>query len=411
MKEFHLCYDKTCGISLRTLGEIIGDIIPRKVLISAFILLFAASSQASDLEKKSLSDASGRATNSKSDTSGIATNSKSDASGIAINSKSDASGNALDSLSEVKEKVSLMPEFHGAVRPRWEIDTETGESRFEVRWARFTVGGKVAPRLSYFFQVDFCDQGAIKLNDAYVKLGITEYLQIQAGQFRMPFGTEPFMSPLTYVFANRSFMGKQMCNNRKVGAKLIYELPIAIPLTLEAGAFNSGTITNHNSWSKTYVGSGRATLQAGDFKICAGIMDLKPDKTRIMLYDCGVTWQHGDFRAAAEYMNEHYVKNTHRDAHSWVAWGDYGRAAKLGIFNRWSVQARYDGMTDQWNGIEGDIDNPGRHRITLGATLTYHYKKVFADLMLNYENYHYFNNYIAPTGQSSKVVTEIAIRF
>lgn len=133
MKEFHLCHDKTCGISLRTLGEIIGDIIPRKVLISAFILLFAASSQASDLEKKSLSDASGRATNSKSDTSGIATNSKSDASGIAINSKSDASGNALDSLSEVKEKVSLMPEFHGAVRPRWEIDTETGESRFEVR--------------------------------------------------------------------------------------------------------------------------------------------------------------------------------------------------------------------------------------------------------------------------------------
>lgn len=309
------------------------------------------------------------------------------------------------------EKVSLMPNFHGAVRPRWEIDTKSGDSRFEVRWARFTVDGKVAPSLGYFIQVDFCDQGVIKIKDAYAKLNLAKDLTLQAGQFRMPFGTEPFMSPQTYIFANRSFMGKQMCNFRKVGAKLTYNLPISLPLTVEAGVFNAGGIGNHNTWSKSYAGSGRATLTLGDFKLCGGVMDILPDKTRIMLYDMGVSWNHGNWRAAAEYMNEHYNGTDRADSHSWCVWGDYGRDAKLGIFNRWSVQARYDGMNRHWNGVEGNADDPGRHRITVGGTLTYRYKKVFCDLMLDYEKYCYFHNYEAPTGQSDKVVVELAVRF
>lgn len=313
--------------------------------------------------------------------------------------------------SDATENVSLMPVFHGAVRPRWEIDTKSGESRFEVRWARFTVEGNVAPKIGYFLQLDLCDQGAIKIHDAYVKLGVAKGLQLQAGQFRMPFGTEPFMAPQNYVFANRSFMGKQMCNFRKVGAKLTYRLPIDIPLTLEAGVFNSGTTANHNIWGKSYAGSGRATLQAGDFKISAGVMDIKPDQTRIMLYDAGVTYQNGNWRAHTEYMNEHYVDNAHKDANSWVVWGDYGRNANLGIFNRWSVQARYDGMSRQWDGIQGNPDNEARHRFTVGGTLTYRYKKVFCDLMLDYEKYLYCHDYTPSAGQGDKVVAEIAVRF
>ena len=168
---------------------------------------------------------------------------------------------------EVSEKISYIPEFHGAVRPRWEIDTETGNSRFEVRWARFTAEGKIAPKIGYFFQVDLCDQGVFKFHDAYAKMEVAKGLEIQAGQFRMPFGREPFMAPQNYVFANRSFMGKQMCNYRKVGAKVTYSVPISLPLTIEAAVGNAGGVANHNTWSKSYMGSGRVTLQAGDFTI------------------------------------------------------------------------------------------------------------------------------------------------
>lgn len=312
---------------------------------------------------------------------------------------------------EGAENISYVPEFHGAVRPRWEIDTETGESRFEVRWARFTAEGKVAPKIGYFMQVDLCDQGVFKVHDAYVKLGVAKGLELQAGQFRMPFGREPFMAPQNYVFANRSFMGKQMCNYRKVGAKLTYNVPTRLPLTVEAAVGNAGLTSNHNTWSKNYMGCGRLTLHAGDFDICGGMMNILPDKTRINLYDIGSTWHHGHWRGGLEYMLEHYCGNPHKDASSWVAWGDYGRDARLGIFNRWSVQARYDGMTRQWNGVEDSADNQRRQRITLGGTLTYRYKKVFADLMLDYENYFYPRHYSPASGQGNKVVAEIAVRF
>ncbi|MDE6342737.1 MAG: porin [Muribaculaceae bacterium] len=316
-----------------------------------------------------------------------------------------------DPVASDTEAISYIPEFHGAVRPRWEIDTQNGESRFEVRWARFTAEGKVAPRIGYFLQLDLCDQGVFKVHDAYVKLGLVKGLELQAGQFRMPFGKEPFMAPQNYVFANRSFMGKQMCNYRKVGAKLTYSVPLDIPLTLEAAIANSGLTANHNTWSKSYMGCGRATLTAGDFTISGGMMNIIPDATRINLYDIGTTYRNGDWRGGAEYMMEHYNRTNRKDAHSWVVWGDYGRDVRIGMFNRWSVQARYDGMSRQWNGMEDSADNERRHRITVGGTLTYRYKKVFADIMLDYENYFYPKGFAPAPGQSDKIIAEIAVRF
>ena len=322
-----------------------------------------------------------------------------------------ASAETVPQPAEDADRISYVPEFHGAVRPRWELDTETGQSRFEVRWARFTAEGKVAPKIGYFLQVDLCDQGVFKFHDAYVRMEVAKGLEVQAGQFRMPFGREPFMAPQNYVFANRSFMGKQMCNYRKVGAKLTYTVPVRLPLTIEAAVGNAGGVTNHNIWGKSYMGCGRVTLQAGDFNICGGVMDILPDVTRIMLYDLGTTWKRGNWRGGLEYKDEHNVDSTHKDAHSWVMWGDYGRAAKLGIFNHWSVQARYDGMNRQWNGVEGTADNEARHRLTFGGTLSYRYKKVFADVMLDYEQYFYCHGYTPAAGQGNKLVVELAVRF
>lgn len=309
------------------------------------------------------------------------------------------------------DEICYRPEIHGAVRPRWEMDTETGKSRFEVRWARLTAEGKVAPKIGYFLQVDLCDQGVFKVHDAYVKMGVAKGLEVQAGQFRMPFGREPFMAPQNYVFANRSFMGKQMCNYRKVGAKLTYSVPTRLPITLEAAIGNAGLTSNHNTWSKDYMGCGRITMELGDFSLFGGMMNILPEKVRINLYDIGARWESGDWRAAGEYMIEHYNHTSRANAHSWTLWGDYGRPAKIGIFNRWSLQARYDGLSCQWNGIESSEDAAPRQRITLGGTLTYRYKKVFADLMLDYENYFYKKGYRPRSGEGNKIVAEIAVRF
>lgn len=315
-------------------------------------------------------------------------------------------------LTAMADSIGIrLPEFHGVVRPRWEMDTQSGESRFEVRWARLTMEGAVAPKIGYFLQIDLCDQGSIKFKDAYVKVTAAKNFQIVAGQMLMPFSADPFIAPHKYAFANRSFMSKYMNSYRKVGLKLVYDINAIYPLTIEGGVFNTGSITNHNTWSKSYAYSGRITYLLGDFKINAGAMSIKPERTRMNLADVGINWTHCDWRGGAQFTHEHYCGSGLDDTSSWYAWGDYGRDTKIGMFNRWSVQARFDGMTRFWSGIEGESLIPARNRLTIGGTLTYRYKKVYADLMLDYENYFYHHDFSPAPGQGNRVVTEIAVRF
>lgn len=316
------------------------------------------------------------------------------------------------SSASAEETFSLVPEIHGAIRPRWELDTKTGEGRFAVRWARITLDGWVSPHIGYFVQPDFCDQGTFRVLDAYAKIKPNKNLLICAGQFPVPIGTEITQTPHTYIFANRSFIAKQVCNYRRAGVKASYSFTSLLPVTLEAGVYNAhGGPGKPMEWSKDYAGSGKVTLKAGDFKIFGGIMDAKPGQTRIMYYDGGLGYEKGGWRARAEYMNEHYVGSNRKDANTWVAWGDYGQDAKLGIFNRWSVQARYDGMTRQWSGFEGEADNPARQRLTLGGTLSYRYKAVHADLILDYEKSWYHKDAIIQEGEGDKLVLELAVKF
>ena len=48
----------------------------------------------------------------------------------------------------VAQEVSYIPQVHGTVRSRWELDTRSGDSRFRVRNARLSVGGYIAPPLT-----------------------------------------------------------------------------------------------------------------------------------------------------------------------------------------------------------------------------------------------------------------------
>lgn len=312
-----------------------------------------------------------------------------------------------------QDEVDYKPNIHGAIRSRWEMETNNGESRFQVRYARLTVDGKIAPAIDYFAQTDLCDQGKMKILDVWGRLHLTQSLAIQAGQFRMPFGVESFRSPSNYLFANRSFMGKIMCNYRKVGAKLIYNVPCRLPLLLEAGAFNKGTIATHDEWDKNngYSYAGKAILTLGRFKLTGGAMTIKPEDSRIYMYDGAVTWENSHILAAAEYMYEHYTDNVHDGAHSYCTYVDYHRPVKIGMFNQWSVQGRFDGITAYWSGLNEAETLDARNRITVGSTLTYRHKTVFADIRLNYEKYFYHRHVDIAQGAGDKIVAELVVRF
>lgn len=313
---------------------------------------------------------------------------------------------------QATDSISYVPQVHGVVRTRWEIETESGKSHFQVRHARVSLEGNAAPFLSYYVHADFCDKGSIKFLDGYLKANLTKGLYVQAGQFRMPFGVETFRAPTNYYFANRAFMQKEMCNYRRVGAKVQYNVPFVVtPLTLEAGAFNNASITDHTKWSTHYAFSGKATLKLGQFQITGGAMGIRPENTRLYLYDAAVTWQNANFYAAAEFMNEHYGHSRYSDSQSYVAFVDYHRPVNKKFFNQWSVQGRFDGITKHWDGLDSSTLLPSRQRITLGGTVTWKYKALFVDARLNYEKYFYQKNVKTPEGLGDKVVVELVARF
>ena len=136
------------------------------------------------------------------------------------------------------EKSSLgnnVPEFvktmkiGGTIRSKYEYQTEEGEGRFEVRTARINVAGNVTKEVSYKAEIDLCDEGKIKMLDAYTRIKPWKTLQLTIGQERVPFTIDAHRSPHQQYFANRSFIAKQVGNVRDVGFAAGYTIQAGFP--------------------------------------------------------------------------------------------------------------------------------------------------------------------------------------
>ena len=317
---------------------------------------------------------------------------------------------ALSAMAADNAKTDLTPKFHGALRTRWEMDTQEGLQRFQVRNARLSMEGKIIDCIGYFFQTDLCDQGKMKILDAYGKLDAAEGLQIKAGQFRMPFGIETFKSPNNYVFANRSFLGKQVMNYRAVGAQAGYTFK-GTPLTIEAGAFNTNTIGDHNVWNKSVSFASRAVFKPGQWTLATGFASIDPQGFRANLVNGAVYWDDDShWLVGGEYIHEHYCNDAAKGVSTWVGLVDWHTPIKAGVFNRLSLQLREDGMTDHMT-MDGTAVEPARNRITGGATISCVRGALHCDLRVNYEKYLYHHDYEPAKGQGDKVVAELVIRF
>lgn len=322
---------------------------------------------------------------------------------------------AADADPEEDAAFNYTPNIHGVIRSRWEEDLDAGLSRFQLRNARVMLDGRIAPTIDYYLQVDLCDQGTLKFLDGWARMQVARGLRVQAGQFRVPFGVDPFRSPVTYIFSNRSFIGKQVCNVRGVGMKVMYELP-RVPLTLEGGVFNPSSISDHTGWHSSYAWAGRAIYRPGAVRLDAGFKSIRPDGVRMNLIDGAIGWTGGRWMLEGEYMYKHYTHRAHRASHAYNVWADYRMPVKAGVFNRLSFQGRLDGMTAHSGGkrnADGRLttDDPARNRITLGSTISCVRRNVWLDLRLNYEKYLYRHGVTPATGQGDRLGIELSLRF
>lgn len=309
-----------------------------------------------------------------------------------------------------------VPTVGGVMRTRFEIQTENGVNRFAVNNARVWVKGNIIPRFTYFVCTDLCNQGKFQFLDAYGRFDIGKGVAVQAGQFRIPFGVDPFRGPGSYIFADRSFIGRDIDNIRAVGVQGSYTFQSAtVPACLTLGIFSPNAITDHNHWSKTLNYAFKAEVPVGKFKITGGLQTIKPYLVRMNMADATLYFETGRWKAEAEYMYKHYVANPFPDCHSYNVWVDYGIPLKKTIFDRLSFQGRFDGTTNHSDGTADDgvltVDHPTRQRITLGATIAYVKKPLKCEIQLNYEKYFYQKGFVAPVGRDDKVVAELIISF
>jgi hypothetical protein len=322
--------------------------------------------------------------------------------------------------------VTVVPT--GTVRTKFEYQPGEENSRFDVRTARFGIGGTVYRLMNYKMEIDLSDEGKMKMVDAYVGANIYRGLSFNIGYLRVPFTIDAHRSPHLQYFANRSFLAKQVGGVRDVGAVLGWTFGQKVPVNIQLGAFNgSGLVDNlQRYWTKTFDWS--AKLQAGvlpGVNLQASYRTAKPGPVRMHLYDAGVTWSAGRWLVEGEYLHKTYESYAPAGSPGLLteasgaidAFASYGIPLTKGPFRTISFLGRWDYIGDHSNGVAGPagllvINDPSRHRATAGVTFSLGLPFT-ADIRLNFEKYFYPSGAVVPPGPSDhdKIVLELMAHF
>ena len=144
--------------------------------------------------------------------------------------------------------TDLTPVINGTVRGKYEFQPEDKAGRFQVRNARVSISGDLSRIVSYKAEIDLCDEGVLKMLDAYARFNISDNLHFTIGQMRVPFTIDAHRSPHQQYFANRSFIAKEVGNVRDVGAQLSWNFGQEVPVVITAGLFNGSGLTGQKDF-------------------------------------------------------------------------------------------------------------------------------------------------------------------
>lgn len=315
------------------------------------------------------------------------------------------------------------PRISGTVRAKAEYQFRESESRFEVRNARVALEGDVLPTVAYKAEIDLSDEGQIKMLDAYGELRPLRcrrpedrpesgMLALRMGQMRVPFSIDAHRSPHRRLFANRSFIAKQVGD---VGLMAAYRSG-RLPLTLEAGAFSgSGLTAQKDYWTKRLNYSAKVSLDLPcGLSLQLSTQKVSPSGGAVYLYDGGATLRRGRWMLEAEYLRKHYANRTFADVDAFDTFACY-RLPLRRHFDGLSFLARFDMMGDH---SDGSADGQGALRLTdaarrrLTGGLTLHLaKRIEAELRLNCEKYFYDRPALAKPSERDKLVVELMVHF
>lgn len=315
---------------------------------------------------------------------------------------------------------------HGILRGKYEYQPEMEASRFEVRNARLSVDGNMKHTSAYKLEVDLCDESAIKMKDAWVRLMPWKSFRATFGQQRMPFSIDAHRNPSAQYFANRSFIAKQVGDMRDVGFQLGYDWTNnegRKTVVLDAGIFNGSNLDNQKSaWFTSPSYSARLQwFPVRQWAIIPSIQHQKiaGRKASYTSLDLGSYYETNGLHLEAEYLHKTYQHGAFTDCDALDVMAIYRQPLnERNYFEAVSYLLRYDSMDDHSDGKKGMDDGNrlwitdyARQRFTVGLTFHVRNDSFPADLRLNYEKYWYADNGMAKESEQDKLVCELMIRF
>ena len=324
-----------------------------------------------------------------------------------------------------EDSPALTVDLTGTVRAKFEYQPQQENARFDVRTARFGIGGSIYSNFLYKMEIDLSDEGRIRMVDAYVGARIWRGLSFNIGFMRVPFTIDAHRSPHLQLFANRSFIAKQVGNVRDVGATLGWKFGKKIPVNVQIGMFNgSGLVEDlQRYWTNKFNYS--AKVQAGfvrGMNFEASYQTIMPEHVRMHLYDVGLTYGTGRWLFEAEYIRKEYDRAAFQGVNAVDAFVSYGLPLPK-VFRRISFLGRYDYMGDHSDGRAVNVAAEGtpedlrlvatdsaRHRATVGITLSLGLPFT-ADIRINYEKYFYRPGARIGASDHDKIVVELMAHF
>lgn len=333
----------------------------------------------------------------------------------------------IHDLEHQQSRQQYLPQIHGILRGKYEYQPDIESSRFEVRNARLSATGRLPLRSEYKLEVDLCDESAIKMKDAWVRVTPLRSLRLTIGQQRMPFSIDAHRNPSAQYFANRSFIAKQVGDMRDVGFQAGYDVVTATGrkiLSIDAGIFNGSNLDNQKTaWFTAPGYSARLQLFPVDgLAIIPSIQhqQIADRQARYTSLDLGAWYESGGWHVEAEYLRKHYAHDAFDNCAAVDAMVIYRHRLQnqKSLVESISYLGRYDYMQDHSSGKKGFSDDAKtlqltdaeRHRMTLGTTFSVRNPYFPTDIRLNYERYWYPHGQ-AKESEQDKLVCEVMIRF
>lgn len=284
-----------------------------------------------------------------------------------------------------KSAINLTPKLEGSLKTKYELNTETGLMRFEVRNARFGARGSLNKYFAYRAEIDLSDEGRIRMLDAFIKYTPIKNFDIYIGQRKVPFGSDYLRSPVEILFANRSFVSKYVNDGlRDIGLVLNYNFTFHVPIELWVAAMN-GTGNNNPQWIDKPNLSGRLAVKPlKNYRIIANYYSGSTIlEKRLTMVGGELRYQNQNLLIETEYLQRHFTdtSNVSKVQDAMYIHSSYMFPTKWHQVKYITPVIRYDFMGT------GSFKNDLAERITAGLNFGFETKPFITEIRFNYENY------------------------